>query len=60
MEPCAANEEKAHRLLDKMNFFFVEWENPHVNISNFLSSALLTKYTGTEGPLPYAYLPETH
>ena len=26
MDPCDQNEKKANKLLDKMNFYFVEWE----------------------------------
>ncbi len=59
MEPCDENKEKAHKLLDKMNFYFVEWENPRVCTSSNMGGVLLsTRYIGTKGPLPYDYFSE--
>jgi len=35
MEPCDENVEKAHELLDKMNFYFMEWRNPQARKGRF-------------------------
>ncbi len=42
MEPCDENVEKAHELLDKMNFYFVEWRNPQVCMPSDTGGVLLT------------------
>ena len=59
MEPCDENMEKVHRLLNGMNFYFVEWRNPQVCMPSDTDGVLLTtKYIGMKGPLLYDYFSE--
>jgi len=42
MGSCDKNMEKAHRLLDGMNLYFVEWRNPQVSMPSDMDGVLLT------------------
>ena len=53
------NMEKVCELLDKMNFYFVEWEDPQVCMPSDIGGVLLTtQYIGTKGLLLYDYFSE--